>query len=484
MAAVESHMNKLTGNGPGRVLVVDDEPDMRRLLARLLVKKGGYDVLEADSGGVGLVIAREWLPDVVLTDVRMPGIDGVEFFRRLKEIDPTMSTIIMTGYGTVEMAVEALKTGVYDFFQKPFDNDQILHAVARAMERTCLLRENRRFHELQENPERGEFFGFVGTAPRLREVEDLLQRLAPSDMTVLIRGESGTGKEVAARALHAMSGRADRRMVTVNCPALPEHILESELFGYCKGAFTGADRDKVGLFVEAHRSTILLDEIADIPVSIQTKLLRVLQEKEIQPLGQTRTIPVDVRVVASTNQDIEAKIVRGEFREDLFYRLNVVTVRMPSLEEIRSDIPLLIHHFLRKYRSKYERPDLEFSEEAIQMLLRRPWRGNVRELQNTINRAVLLGSGRTIDCKDLMLDVQAQHSSEAPSDLCFDQVQHLDYAGAKEAVLKEFTANYLQAALGRTQGNISLAAKNCGMERQALQRLLRRYQIAISDFRS
>ena len=477
-------MNELTGNSSRRVLIVDDEPDMRRLLARLLVKKGGYEVLEADSGAVGLVIVREWLPDVVLTDVKMPGMDGVEFFRRLKEVDPTISTIIMTGYGTVEMAVEALKTGVYDFFQKPFDNDQILHAVARAMERTWLLRENRRFHELQQNPERGDFFGFIGNAPRLLEAEDLLRRLAPSDMTVLIRGESGTGKEVAARALHAMSGRAGRRMVTVNCPALPENILESELFGYCKGAFTGADRDKVGLFVEAHRSTILLDEIADIPVSIQTKLLRVLQEKEIQPLGQTRTIPVDVRVVASTNQDIEAKIARGEFREDLFYRLNVVTVRMPSLEEIRSDIPLLIHHFLGKYRTEYERPEHEFSEEAIQLLLRRPWRGNVRELQNTINRAVLLGAGPTLDKKDLRLDVQAQGSTNAHPDLCFDQVQHLDYAGAKEAVLKEFTASYLRAALGRTKGNISLAAKNCGMERQALQRLLRRYQIAISDFRS
>jgi len=477
-------MNGLTGDGSRRVLVVDDEPDMRRLLARLLVKKGGYEVREADSGGGGLIIVREWLPDVVLTDVKMPGMDGVEFFRRLKEVDPTMSTIIMTGYGTVEMAVEALKKGAYDFFQKPFDNDQILHAVARAMERTWLLRENRRFHELQERPERGEFYGFIGNAPRLLEVEDLLRRLAPSDMTVLIRGESGTGKEVAARALHAMSGRAGRRMVTVNCPALPEHILESELFGYCKGAFTGADRDKVGLFVEAHRSTILLDEIADIPVSIQTKLLRVLQEKEVQPLGQTRTIPVDVRVVASTNQDIEAKIARGEFREDLFYRLNVVTVRMPSLEEIRSDIPLLIHHFLRKYRKEYERPELEFSEEAIHLLLRHPWRGNVRELQNTINRAVLLGSGPTIDTKDLMLDVQAQYATDSRSDLCFDQVQHLDYAGAKEAVLKEFTASYLRAALGRTKGNISLAAKNCGMERQALQRLLRRYQIAISDFRA
>ena len=467
-----------------RVLVVDDEPDMQNLLAKILTRKGGYEVRTADSGIRGVEIVALWRPDVVLTDIRMPGIDGVEFFGRLKDIDPTITTIIMTGYGTVEMAVQALKDGVYDFFQKPVDNEQILHAVARAMERTELLRDKQRFEELRHQLSgSSDFHGFVGNSPRLLQVEDLLRRLAPSNMTVLIRGESGTGKELAARALHAMSGRVGRRMVTVNCPALPEHILESELFGYCKGAFTGADRDKDGLFVEANHSTILLDEIADIPISIQTKLLRVLQEKEIQPLGQTKTYAVDVRVVASTNQDIEAKIARGEFREDLFYRLNVVTVTMPNLEEIRSDIPLLIHSFLKKYRKEYDRPDLEFSEEAIQMLLHRPWRGNVRELQNTINRAVLLGSGQRIEKKELMLDPQIQCLETSQTGTPFEQLQHLDYAGAKEAVLQEFTSSYLRSAICRTGGNISLAAKNCGMERQALQRLLRRYKISVEDFR-
>ena len=302
-------------------------------------------------------------------------------------------------------------------------------------------------------------------------------------MTVLIRGESGTGKELAARALHALSGRAGRRMVTVNCPALPEHILESELFGYSKGAFTGADRDKDGLFVEANHSTILLDEIADIPVSIQTKLLRVLQEKEIQPLGQTRTYGIDVRVVASTNQDIEAKIARGDFREDLFYRLNVMTVTMPTLEEIRVDLPLLIDHFLKKYRREYQRPELEISAEALQTLLHHPWRGNVRELQNTINRAVLLGAGKRIDRNDLMLETPASPQTNGKGMNPFAQLQHLDYAGAKEVVLKEFTESYLLTAIHHTHGNISLAAKNCGMERQALQRLLRRYEISVEDLR-
>jgi DNA-binding NtrC family response regulator len=476
-----NHQNQ---ESPRRVLIVDDEPDMQILLSKILVKKAGYEVRLAASGDQGLDIVRSWIPDVVLTDVKMPGMDGVEFFRRLKEIDPTMTTIIMTGYGTVEMAVQTLKNGVYDFFQKPFDNDKILHAVARAMERTELLREKRKFEELQHQLSgNSEFYGFIGNSPRLLQVQDLLRRLAPRSMTVLIRGESGTGKELAAKALHAMSSRAGRRMVTVNCPALPEHILESELFGYCKGAFTGADRDKDGLFIEANHSTILLDEIADIPISIQTKLLRVLQEKEIQPLGQTKTHKVDVRVVASTNQDIEAKISRGEFREDLFYRLNVMTVTMPSLDEIRADIPLLIHHYLKKYRQEYDRPELEFSEKALQMLLHRPWRGNVRELQNAINRAVLLCIGKRIEKNDLMLDVQVETAGKIQTAYPFEKLQQHDYAGAKEIVLKEFTKAYLRSAIALTQGNISVAAKNCGMERQALQRLLRRYRISIAEFR-
>jgi transcriptional regulator with GAF, ATPase, and Fis domain len=315
---------------------------------------------------------------------------------------------------------------------------------------------------------------------------ELLRRIAPSNATVLIRGESGTGKELAAKALHALSPRATRTMITVNCPALPEHILESELFGYRKGAFTGAERDKTGLFVEAEGSTLFLDEIADIPVSVQTKLLRVLQEKEVQPLGQNKTFQVDVRVLASTNQDLEAKIKRGEFREDLWYRLNVMTVTMPSLAAMVADIPLLAQHFLERYRAEYGRDNLEFTAEALQFLMQQPWPGNVRELQNTVNRAVLLCQGTLIGVNDLGENRDAGElpgEEEAPSHEDQPQEPLPSYQEAKNIVLHQFTARYLAEALQTANGNVTLAARTSGMERQAFQRLLRRYHLESKSFR-
>ena len=466
-----------------KVLVVDDERDMLLLLRKVMIRKCGCSVKTAESADAALVLAESWMPDVVLTDIKMPGMDGLEFLRCLNRFDPTITTIIMTGFGTIEMAVQAIKEGAYDFFEKPFDNEQIVHAVSRAIERTMLLRENL---QLQNRlTEQQDVSGFVGRSRKLTQTLELLRRLAPSRATVLIRGESGTGKELAARALHAMSKRASKKMITVNCPALPEHILESELFGYKKGAFTGAERDKEGLFLKASGSTILLDEIADIPVSIQTKLLRVLQEKEIQPLGQTKTYSVDVRVLASTNQDLEAKIERGEFREDLFYRLNVMTVTMPSLSEMVNDIPLLAQHFLELYSREHDRPELEFVPEALQCLMRRSWKGNVRELENTINRAVLLCDTNRITPADLMTEDLPEETARGTSSMnnqsCF---LHLPYKQAKEEVLSFFTTSYLKNALTASKGNVSAAARNCGMERQAFQRLMRRHDIRSTEFRS
>ena len=464
-----------------KVLIVDDERDMLLLLRKVMTRKCGCQVQLADSADAALAMVESWMPDVVLSDIKMPGMDGLEFLRRLRKVDSTLTVIMMTGYGTIEMAVQALKEGAYDFFEKPFDNDLIIHAVIRAIERTMLLRENLHLHS--RLTEQQDISGFIGRSKKICQVLDLLRRIAPSSATVLIRGESGTGKEVAARALHAMSKRAGHQMVTVNCPALPEHILESELFGYRKGAFTGADRDKEGLFLKANGSTLLLDEVADIPVSIQTKLLRVLQEKEIQPLGQTGTYPVDVRILASTNQDLEAKIERGEFREDLFYRLNVMTVTMPSLGEMVNDIPLLAQHFLEMYSREYNRSDLEFAPESLQCLMRRAWKGNVRELENTINRAVLLCDSTLITPSDLMTSEHSAGDEEGDSmdnQTCF---LHLPYKKAKAQVLSSFTRTYLKSALTDSAGNVSAAARQCGMERQALQRLMRRYNIQSREFR-
>lgn len=469
----------LTGDNGPTVLIVDDERDLLHLLGKVITKKCNCAVEIAVSADRALQMLEPVRPDVVLTDIKMPGMDGLEFLKQVTRFDPTVTSIIMTGYGTIEMAVKAVKEGAYDFIEKPFDNDKIVHAVSRAIERTALLRENRQLqHRLSEHEQVG---GFVGRSNTMRDVLDLLSRLAPSSATVLIRGESGTGKEVAARALHTMSDRGNKRMITVNCPALPEHILESELFGYRKGAFTGAEKDKTGLFAEADGSTILLDEIGDIPVSIQTKLLRVLQEKEVQPLGQTRAFPVDVRVLASTNQDLEAKIEQGQFREDLFYRLNVMTVTMPSLAEMVSDIPLLAQHFLQMFSREHGREHMEFTPEALQYLVRRRWKGNVRQLQNVVNRAVLLCRSERITASDLGKGNSRQQAGAGI--VQGDSYDHLPYREAKYLVLQQFTTSYLVSALQQSRGNVSEAARQCGMERQALQRLMRNYGIISKDFK-
>ncbi|MCK5069101.1 MAG: sigma-54-dependent Fis family transcriptional regulator [Desulfocapsa sp.] len=467
-----------------RLLIVDDEKDLLILLRKVLAKKCTCDVAIAQSGKEALEMITTWHPDVIMTDIVMPDTDGMQILRDVYELDRTISVVLMTGYGTIEMAVTALKNGAYDFLEKPFDNSTVSLIILRAFERTQLLRENLLLHkELKKSDRPTEF---IGKSVPLQRAIDLLTRLGQSNATVLIRGESGTGKEVAARTIHKMSHRGTRRMITVNCPALPEQILESELFGYAKGAFTGADSDKDGLFLEASGSTILLDEIADIPVSLQTKLLRVLQEKEIQPLGQTSTVKVNVRVLASTNQDLEAKIASGEFREDLYYRLNVMTVTMPSLDEMQEDIPLLALHFFNIYVEEYNRDGMELSHEALKCLVRREWKGNVRELQNRINRAVLLTPGSIIMPNDLLSSEEL--AQDAPTNSAGNDVpmcvHRLPYNEAKEEVMTSFASRYLERALTMSNGNVSAAARESGLGRQSFQRLMQRFNITSEIFRN
>jgi DNA-binding NtrC family response regulator len=467
------------GTAPKQVMIVDDEPDMLSMLRLIVEKKCACRVISASSGLVALKQLSQCRPDVILSDIKMPDLDGLELLKHIRQHDRTISVVIMTGYGTIDMAVRALKDGAYDFLQKPFDKDHIVKVIRNGLERTALLRANYQLREKLSDLAQPE--GFVGQSPALKRVLDLLARVADTDATVLIRGESGTGKELAARALHNLSNRKKRPMITVNCPALPENVLESELFGYSKGAFTGATQEKKGLFLEAHGSTILLDEIADIPVSIQTKLLRVLQEKEIQPLGQNKTIKVDARVVASTNQDLEAKIRLGEFREDLFYRLNVVSAKMPSLEEMKEDVPLLIHHFLAQFKRQYDRNDLVLSPEVLQYLYRRKWPGNVRELQNNVKRIVLLAARGYVDLTDI--NIPAVSSRQHPANQ-FEELYSADYNEAKAEIVAQFSISYLRNLLRRHEGNVTKAAADCGLERQALQRIMRRYDIVSTDFKT
>ncbi|MCK5517412.1 MAG: sigma-54-dependent Fis family transcriptional regulator [Desulfobulbaceae bacterium] len=463
-----------------QLLIVDDEEDFLILLKKVISKECICDIALATSGSQALEMIKSLQPDVVLTDIKMPDIDGLELLKKISAFDSTITTVIMTGYGTIEIAVQALKNGAYDFHQKPFDNEKIIGSIHRALERTHLVRENKQLlRRLGKPPLKT---NFIGQSKPIVHTVELLSRLATTCATVLIRGESGTGKEVAARAIHNMSNRSGKKMVTINCPALPEHILESELFGYVKGAFTGAETDKGGLFLEADGSTLLLDEIADIPVSVQTKLLRVLQEKEIQPLGQTKTIKVDVRVLASTNQNLEEKMARGEFREDLFYRLNVMPVTLPTLAEIAEDIPLLVHHFLQEFTLEYEREELEFTPEAMQFLMHKRWKGNVRQLRNTINRATLLCRDRFITPEDLMASVTFDHTQPEPvADCAFLSGNYKD---AKEKTIQRFTTAYITQALQKNSGNVSSAAKQSGIDRQVFQRLMRRYSIISKDFRN
>lgn len=407
----------------------------------------------------------------MLADIKMPEMDGLELLKQLRQEYPWLTVVLMTAYGCIELAVEAIKTGAYDFITKPFDHDSLVLTLRKALERSRLLRENLRLPRCVQDE--SAFQNLVGKSRAI-------QIVAKTDLTVLITGESGTGKDLTARAVHALSSRARQPFVVVNCPAVPEQILESELFGYRKGAFTHATQSRAGLFQKAHGGTIFLDEIGDISTSIQTKRLRVLQEKEIKPLGDTRSLRVDVRVLASTNRKLKEKIRNGGFREDLYYRLNVLPIVLPPLRERREDIPFLVDHFLAKRCAELGKPHKTVSPELMSCFLRHPWEGNVRQLENVILRGILFAPQEQIRPEDV--GFERSMTGAPPAEAA--EYTKLLYREAKEEAMRRFHNEYLGELLKTTGGNVSQAALRCGLERQGLQQILRRYGIRADNYRS
>lgn len=461
-----------------KILAVDDEQDMTKLLRRTLEPELDCHVLEAFNGSMALDMLEAKRVSLVICDIKMPGMDGFELLEHIRNLYPDMTVVMLTAFGNIESAVAAIKKGAYDFISKPFEQDEIIFKIKKAMERSRLLSENKRL--LQDKSRQRS--SLIGESEAMKKVYEKIGLVAQSDVNVLITGESGTGKDLTARSIHSLSNRKDMPFIPVNCPAIPEHILESELFGYKKGAFTNAFRDKTGMFQEADKGTIFLDEIGDVGPSIQTKLLRVIQEKEIRPLGDSKSFHVDVRIIASTNQVLEQKIEQKEFREDLFYRLSVITIELPPLRHRINDIPLLAHHLLSKHCKKMGKPSLRISDEAIEFLMKRSWKGNVRELENVLIQSILYAREKEIKKADVPVSDSDRAVSPGRNRPGADMAG-LVYKDAKENFLKRFNHEYIGSKLLESHGNITQAAKESGLERQALQQIMRRFDIDPEKFR-
>ncbi len=450
-----------------RLLIVDDEKNQRDMLEGFL-KKQGYGAESAEGGRQALDRFQREAFDLILTDYRMPGMDGLEFLKEVRRLNPETVVVIMTAYGTVGTAVAAMKKGAYDYLTKPIDLDELLLLVQRVERDVALVRENRELRgQLREKFK----VDFIISASRpMEEALNLVCRVAPSPATVLILGESGTGKELVARAIHFSSPRADKPFVRVNCAALPENLLESELFGHEKGAFTGAVNRRVGRFEQADQGSLFLDEIGDLAPALQMKLLRVLQEKEFERVGSNQTIKTDVRVIAATNRNLEEAIRKGTFREDLYYRLNVVTIFLPPLRERKEDIPPLIEYFLKKYNRENGKNVSALSKEARDLLLQYHYPGNVRELENILERAVVLCRGNVLEAQDLPLSLRETRMQAT-----------LEQAKRKESlpdVLEDVERELILKALGNHGGVQTRAAEELGISERVLRYKMKKYRIS------
>ena len=447
---------------PFRILVVDDEPAQRELVAGFL-RKQGFDVAEAAGGGEAVARFKREPFDLVLTDQRMPDLSGLDVLEAVRSASPETAVVIMTAYGTIETAVSAIKAGAADYLTKPLNLDELLHRVHRVRERHHLVRENRELREALTERHRVE--GIVGDSGQMQEVLSLVRRVAPSDATVLIRGESGTGKELIARALHYASPRAAGPLVKVNCAALAESLLEAELFGHEKGAFTGAIASRKGRFELADGGSIFLDEIGDLPPHLQVKLLRVLQEREFERVGSSRPVKVDVRLLAATHRNLEALVREGRFRDDLYYRINVVTIMLPPLRERREDLPPLIDHFLRTFAEKNGKTVRGVTREAREALLRYDYPGNIRELENLMERAVVLTRDDVIGMEDLPLTLEAPAPESGEG------------AGLIAAV-EGLERRMIREALAKAEGTQTRAAELLGISERVLRYKLRKYGLS------
>jgi DNA-binding NtrC family response regulator len=453
-----------------RLLVVDDEQSIRRL-CMTVGSSLDYICLEADSAEAALAQSPALAPDIVVADLRLPNLSGADLLRQLKSRLPATEVVIMTGHGSIESAVEAMKLGAYDYIQKPFRVEELRMLLRRMEEKVRLVQENRVLRERVETDQ--ELDGIIGESAKIREILRMISRLKDTWTPVLICGESGTGKELVARAIHYRGTFAKRPFVAVDCGALVPTLMESDLFGYAKGAFTGASKSKVGLFQAADGGTIFLDEIGELPLELQAKLLRVLQEKEVRPVGSNENIHVQVRVVAATNRDLESAIREGTFRKDLFFRLNVVSINLPGLRERRSDIPMLSQYFLDRLA---EGANMKFTPAAMKLLMRYDWPGNVRELENAISRAVTLGDRKTIDESDLS-PAMLRGSNKETAEPAASETQGSEDDSSTVA-LDELERLTIQRVFDKVGGDKAKAGELLGISRATLYRKLKRYQIA------
>ena len=462
------------------ILVVDDDEDFLSGIIRQLRKKfNRFTIRGASSGPQALAVIEETEVGVMLSDLRMPGMTGHELLDNALGLNPFLCAVMITGYATVEAAVLALKSGAWDFVTKPLDQATLFHTVEKAVAHYELARENKRLKAMVS--ELSPKLGPGWDSPRMKQLVEKISAIAVTDYTVLITGESGVGKEFIAREIHRLSGRASQACHSLNCPAIPEPLLESELFGHVKGAFTGAERNREGFFMAADKGTLIMDEIGDITLPIQAKLLKFLQDKEVKPVGASTSKVTDVRIIALTNQNLEKKIADNSFRQDLYYRLNVLSLKVPPLRERREDIPVLARKFMNRTCREMNIDPMQIDPAALAYLARQPWPGNVRELLNVMRRLTVFSNGKTID----LTLIQTVNDDLADPAIKSQEVGWgMSYKDAKKEAMDIFSREYLTCLFKETRGNISEASRRSGLERASIQKIIKRLDLDMSRFRS